>query len=130
MDAVEGCVFCEIVAGKRNADLVYADPDGMVVVFKDAQPKAPVHLLIIPVGHYECLHDAPWEFLSNCMRVIARIVRAYAVGEFGRQHGHNDKTLSETGYRIVSNNGPDAHQTVKHLHFHLLGGHLLGQSAH
>lgn len=100
-------MFCKIVAGKIPADIVYRDDS--VVVFKDINPQAPVHLLVIPVQHIETLTAegaSDGKMLSQVFSVIGRLA-----GEHGL----------ENGFRVVANCGEDAGQTVPHLHFHVLG---------
>ena len=90
------CVFCKIVSGEIPSNKVYEDDD--ILCFRDLDPQAPVHVLIIPKKHIVSLDDVTEE-----VREIA-------------------ETLGlENGYRLVNNCGEDGFQTVKHLHFHLLG---------
>ena len=107
------CLFCRIAAGTIPARLVHSDDE--IVAFEDINPQAPVHLLIIPRRHLTGLEaatagDAP---LVGRLAVVAR------------QLAH-ERGLDGRGYRVVTNNGPDAGQSVPHLHFHLLGGRPLG----
>ncbi len=106
------CVFCSIVKGELPADKVYEDEHYMA--FKDINPKAPVHILIIPKEHIEYLADIndSNKHIVGDMAVIANRV--------ARELG-----IDKTGYRVVINNGPDAGQEVFHLHMHLLGGRKL-----
>ncbi len=106
------CVFCKIVNGELPADKVYEDEKYMA--FKDINPKAPVHILIIPKEHIEYLADINDEnkHIIGDMAVVANKV-AKKLG------------IDKTGYRVVINNGPDAGQEVFHLHMHLLGGKKL-----
>lgn len=106
---MENCLFCKIVAGQIPGDIVYSDED--VVAFKDINPRAPVHILIIPRRHIPSITDVTPEdgpLLGILFSVAARL--AHKLG------------VDEGGYRVVSNVGRDAGQTVFHLHFHLLGG--------
>lgn len=106
------CIFCEIVAGRQPARLVYQDET--VTVFWDIRPQARVHLLVVPNQHIRSLAEAEEgdpTLLGRCLQVAARVAR---------EHG-----LAESGYRVVTNVGRDAGQTVFHLHFHLLGGNPL-----
>lgn len=101
------CLFCKIVAGEIPSDLVYEDDD--VVVFRDINPKAPTHVLAIPRRHIASAHeltDADAELLSALFRALRNVATE----------------LGLSGYRIASNVGADAGQSVFHLHFHLLGG--------
>ena len=106
------CLFCKIVNGEIPSTKVYEDET--VYAFKDINPVAPVHVLIIPKQHLSSINDVNAENSA----VIAHIyeVAAKLAKEFG---------ISENGYRMVSNCGADAGQTVFHLHFHLLGGKKL-----
>lgn len=87
--------------------VVYEDDE--MFCFKDADPQAPVHVLLIPKKHIECLDDLKEEDAPLLGRMMLKI-----------QDIAKDLEL-ENGYRVVSNNGEDAFQTVKHLHFHILG---------
>ena len=103
------CVFCKIVNKEIPADIVYEDEKYMA--FKDINPKAPIHILIIPKEHIEKLADIDDtnKGIIGDMAVVANKV--------AKQLG-----IDKTGYRIVINNGPDAGQEVYHIHMHLLGG--------
>ena len=111
-DRDPGCLFCRIVAGEIPSNLVYEDD--MVIAFRDINPRAPTHVLVIPRRHVpdvDHLTDADGELLAR----LFGAVRAVAA-EVGL----------ETGYRVVTNVGEDAGQTVFHLHLHLLGGRSMG----
>jgi histidine triad (HIT) family protein len=109
---VDTCVFCKVAKGLVRADIVYQDD--LVVAFKDIHPQAPVHALVIPREHITALWeaDASHEPLLGRMLTVCNTV-AQTLG------------VSESGYRVVANVGPDAGQSVDHLHFHLLGGRKL-----
>ena len=109
------CPFCSIVAGELAADVVHRDD--RVVAFRDIAPKAPVHILIIPADHVGSVDEAGDGEEATLGRMIS-VARDIARGE----------GLAENGYRLVVNTGPDAGQTVSHLHMHLLGGRELGWS--
>jgi len=105
----ENCLFCKIGAGSVPADIVHQDE--LVLAFRDINPKAPTHILLIPRRHIPSaveLTDEDAEMLGRLFSVGARIAR--------------DEGVSERGYRLVSNVGRAAGQTVFHLHYHLLGG--------
>ena len=107
------CLFCRIAAGQIPADIVHEDD--LVVAFRDISPKAPTHLLLIPREHIESamdLSDQDGPMLGRLFATAARLA-----GEAG---------LSERGFRLVTNSGAGAGQSVFHLHFHLLGGRSLG----
>ncbi len=106
---MSGCIFCKIVAGQIKAQVVFEDE--RVLAFRDLNPQAPVHILIIPKKHVERLMSASEEDLA----VFADLHRA-------AQKVATDEELTETGFRLVTNNGKDAGQSVDHLHYHLLGG--------
>ena len=102
------CPFCRIAAGKESASIVYQDED--VTAFRDRNPQAPTHVLIIPNEHVESVDqvkagDVDW---LGRLIVVARDV--------AKQEGLT------SGYRLVVNTGPEAGQSVHHLHVHLLGG--------
>lgn len=106
------CIFCKIAAGEIPSAKVYEDDT--VLAFKDLDPQAPVHVLIIPKEHIGSAADITPENSS----VVARIfeVAAKLAGELGL----------EGGFRIVNNCGEDGMQSVQHLHFHMLGGKKMG----
>jgi histidine triad (HIT) family protein len=109
----ENCLFCKIASGQIVAKIVYQDED--VVAFEDINPQAPHHMLIIPRRHIASVQDLTPEEGP----VLAHVFATAA------QLAHN-MGFDEGGYRIVTNMGPDAGQSVLHLHFHLLGGRRLG----
>lgn len=105
----ERCLFCGIVAGKIPADLVAEGDDW--VAFRDIHPQAPTHVLVVPRRHVATLDDladGDEPLAGTLVRAAARIAR--------------DEGLVEGGYRLVSNCGAGAGQSVFHLHLHLLGG--------
>jgi histidine triad (HIT) family protein len=102
------CLFCKIVAQEVPADVVHASDH--VVAFRDINPQAPTHILLIPRDHIESaveLNDEHRVILLELVQSAAHL--AHAEGLRG-------------GWRLVTNVGPDAGQSVQHLHFHLLGG--------
>ena len=107
------CLFCGIVEGRVKGDIVYQDES--LVAFKDINPKAPVHLLIIPRKHIANL----MELTPNDGTMIGQIFQLTA--KLAREHD-----IADRGFRVVVNHGADAGQSVFHLHFHLLGGRGLG----
>jgi histidine triad (HIT) family protein len=103
------CIFCKIAAGEVPADIVHQDDQ--VVAFRDVNPKAPTHVLLIPRRHIASaaeLSGTDSEMLGRLFSVAAQVAR--------------DAGLAERGYRLVTNVGSGAGQSVFHLHFHLLGG--------
>ena len=103
------CLFCGIVEGKIKANLVYQDD--AVMAFKDIAPRAPVHILIIPRKHIVSVLD-----LEPSHAVLIGGIFQVA-GKLAREQG-----IAESGFRVVVNSGPQAGQSVFHLHYHLLGG--------
>jgi histidine triad (HIT) family protein len=106
------CLFCKIVAGDIPADVVHESPT--TLAFRDVQPQAPTHVLVVPRSHYA---DAAELAVGEPETVVALIDSARAVAE---------AEGLEEGYRLVFNTGPAAHQTVFHAHLHLLGGRSMG----
>jgi histidine triad (HIT) family protein len=107
------CLFCGIVNGSIKTDIVYRDET--VIAFKDIVPRAPVHILIIPIAHIPTLAD----LTPGDGNIVAAVFAA--AGKLAEQFG-----VAKSGYRVVVNCGPDAGQTVFHLHYHLLGGRQMG----
>ena len=107
------CLFCKIARREIPAALVHEDDT--LLAFKDIFPQAPVHLLIIPKAHCEGLA----EMTPDIAAAAARIPQLAA--KLAADHG-----IQTSGWRLLANCGPDAGQTVFHLHFHLLGGKPLG----
>lgn len=106
---MEDCLFCGIASKEIEADVVHASDD--VVAFRDINPQAPTHILIIPKEHVEsarALRDRHGEMLAEILQVAAHLAKADGI--------------DRSGWRLVTNVGPDAGQSVRHLHFHLLGG--------
>jgi len=107
------CLFCKIAAKEIPAAVVYEDD--AILAFKDIFPQAPVHLLLIPKAHCVSLGDMTPEISAAVGRMPQ--VAARLAGEAG---------VAESGWRLLTNHGPDSGQSVFHLHFHLLGGKALG----
>ena len=107
------CLFCRIVAGEIPATIVKRSEDA--VAFRDIDPRAPTHVLVIPSAHVAAVRDARGAAGEAMMgRLLAFAAEVAA-----------EEGLDGGGYRIVTNTGPDAGQSVDHLHFHLLGGRRL-----
>lgn len=106
------CIFCKIAAGEIPSSKIYEDD--MVIAFKDINPEAPIHIIIIPKKHIESLNTIEEKDI-NIISHMFMISKKIAI----------DLGISEKGYRLVNNCGEDGGQTVQHLHFHLLGGRLL-----
>ena len=109
----QDCIFCQIAGGAIAAEVVHRGE--RVVAFKDINPAAPVHVLIVPVEHVGALTDAPAAQLDAAARCLA------AAPIVARQAG-----VAASGYRLVANQGADAGQIVPHFHLHLLAGRPLG----
>ena len=108
------CLFCSIIAGDIPSKKVYEDE--ICFAFLDINPQAPVHCLIVPKEHLSSLNDIDDEnskTVGHIMSVIPRIAVALGL---------------EGGYRVVTNIGDDGCQSVKHLHFHILGGEKLSEN--
>ena len=102
------CLFCKIIAGDIPSTKVYEDD--AVYAFRDIAPQAPVHILVVPKTHMASVDQVTAEnstLVARIFEVIPQIAAAEGL---------------KNGYRVVSNCGPDAGQTVGHLHFHILGG--------
>ena len=110
---MSNCLFCSIIAGDIPSTKVYEDE--FVYAFRDIHPQAPVHILVIPKTHIasmDAVDEATDAQLAACLRAVQHIA-----AQEGLTHG----------YRVVSNCGPDACQSVPHLHFHILGGTQLAE---
>ncbi len=105
------CLFCKIIAGDIPSNKVYEDDT--VLAFRDIAPQAPIHILVIPKAHIPSVDGITGENSGVVSHIFERIPAIAA------QEGLTG------GYRVVSNCGPDAGQTVNHLHFHILGGAVL-----
>lgn len=105
-------VFGRIIAGEIPSDKVYESE--RILVIKDIAPAAPIHLLIIPkkeIKDLQSVEPEDLELIAECITVAQQLADRYGISN---------------GYRLLTNNGPSAGQTVFHLHFHLLGGRTLG----
>jgi histidine triad (HIT) family protein len=106
------CLFCKIRDGQIPAAITYRDDD--VVAFKDITPKAPFHQLVIPTQHIASLADAKREHSALLGKLLV------VAGELASAAGYG-----ESGFRVVMNAGPDAGQSVGHVHLHVLAGRSL-----
>ncbi|MDI6869960.1 MAG: histidine triad nucleotide-binding protein [Bacillota bacterium] len=107
------CLFCRIAAKEIPAQVVYEDE--LIIAFRDINPQAPVHLLIIPKGHVASVRE-----IDEAHPLVAgRLLRV--ARDLAKQEG-----VAESGYRLVVNTGQDAGQAIAHLHLHLLGGRAMG----
>ena len=108
---MSNCLFCKIVEGSIPSTKVYEDD--MILAFRDIAPQAPTHILVIPKAHIPSVNGITAENSSVVARIFEVIPQIAAAEKL------------ENGYRVVSNCGDDAGQTVHHLHFHILGGKKL-----
>ncbi|WP_426349182.1 histidine triad nucleotide-binding protein [Alloiococcus sp. CFN-8] len=109
---MDNCIFCKIINGDIPSQKIYEDDK--VLVFKDINPEAPVHILAIPKEHIESVNEINEEnslIINHIFLVISKVTK--------------DLGIDKTGYRIVNNCGKDGLQTVPHLHFHVFGGKTL-----
>lgn len=105
---MENCLFCKIIAGEIPSTKVFENED--VYAFRDIAPQAPTHILVIPKAHIASAGEITAEnsaVVAKCFEAIAQIAKAEKL---------------EGGFRVISNCGDDAGQTVHHLHFHILAG--------
>lgn len=109
------CLFCKIITGEIPSTKVYEDE--FAYAFRDISPMTPTHVLVVPKKHVSSV-DAVDELTDTELAACLRACRLVA-----RQEG-----VAESGYRVVSNCGCDACQSVKHLHFHVLGGRAMAES--
>jgi len=107
------CLFCKIAAGEIPSACVYQDE--YVYAFRDIAPQAPVHILVIPRQHIASVGEITAEnsvLAAKCMEAVAKIAESEGL---------------DGGFRVISNCGKDAGQTVNHLHFHILAGKDMGE---
>ena len=110
---MDNCLFCKIIAGEIPSSKVYEDE--CVYAFRDINPQAPVHVLVVPKEHICCadaIDETNSAVVAKCFEAIAKIAKAEGL---------------ENGYRVINNCGADGGQTVMHLHFHILGGVKLSE---
>jgi histidine triad (HIT) family protein len=108
------CLFCRIAAGEIPATIALRDES--FTAFADIAPKAPVHLLVIPLRHVDSIAGVA------ALDARERAAMPLFIAAVARQAG-----LEDSGYRVTTNHGPDARQSVSHLHWHILGGVLLSE---
>jgi histidine triad (HIT) family protein len=110
------CIFCKIIDKKINADIIYEDDK--VLGFKDINPKAPFHILVIPKKHIPSIMDinsSDSEYITAVFDSIKKIC--------------GDEKLCKQGFRLIVNNGKNAGQAVGHLHFHIMAGRSMNWPA-
>lgn len=106
---MEGCIFCEIIAGKRPSQMVYQDE--RVSAFRDIRPVAPTHILVVPNRHIPSVNElteADEPLVGHLITVARRLAE--------------EEGIHQSGYRLIINTGPHSGQAVFHLHLHLIGG--------
>ena len=103
---MDNCLFCKIVRGEIPSSKVYEDDT--VLAFRDIEPQAPVHVLLIPKEHFDSILEVDEKTFAHMKTVVKKL----AV----------DLGIAENGFRVVINTGRDGQQSVKHPHFHILGG--------
>jgi histidine triad (HIT) family protein len=112
----DDCIFCKIASGAMGTPFLVESEH--VVAFDDISPQAPAHVLVIPKAHYASIHDedandsAVWQEMLDAVQRVAEA-----------------KGIAESGYRVITNAGPDSGQEVAHLHLHVIGGRKLGPIA-
>jgi histidine triad (HIT) family protein len=116
MTADQDCIFCKIAAGELDTEFLHETD--RVVAFNDMAPLASYHILVVPKAHIPSI-DAVTREDDDLLGEMIAVVRAVA----------ETRGLKQSGYRLVTNFGHDAGQTVNHLHFHVLGGNSLGKMA-
>lgn len=104
------CIFCKIASKEIPANFVYEDE--AVVAFKDLEPQAPAHVLVIPKKHVESVLA-----LTEADKMLSAHILVDVIPKLAKELG-----IAEKGFRLVANTGEEGGQTVKHLHFHILGG--------
>ena len=111
---MEDCIFCKIIKGEIPTNKVYEDEE--ILAFYDINPAAPIHILVIPKKHIDCiahLENQDEQLIGKIYGVINKIAE--------------EKGFKEKGYRVIVNSGSDGGQEVMHLHFHILAGRKLGE---
>ncbi len=100
------CIFCKLVAGEIPSNKILENDD--FIAFHDLYPKAPIHILVIPKEHVECFDKVSAEMMAKMTPFIQEVAKLTAI--------------DKSGYRLITNNGENGGQEVKHLHFHIMGG--------
>lgn len=108
---MEDCIFCKIINKEIPSKIVYENEN--VLAFEDINPQAPVHVIVIPKKHVKSIMEAEGEMSKEIVSAIQEIAKKLGI--------------SDTGFRVITNCGKDAGQTVNHLHFHVLAGKVLGE---
>ena len=111
---MENCLFCKIIKGEIPSNKVYEDEN--ILAFHDINPVAPVHVIVIPKIHIESANEITDEnksVISELFAIMPKIAEKLEI--------------KEDGYRVITNIGENGGQTIKHLHFHIIGGTKLGE---
>lgn len=108
---MEDCIFCKIINKEIPGSIVYENEK--VLAFNDINPQAPVHIIVIPKKHVTTIMEADREMSADIISAIQEIAK--------------QQNIDKTGFRVITNCGKDAGQTVNHLHFHILAGKQLGE---
>jgi histidine triad (HIT) family protein len=106
---MDECIFCKIIKGEIPSKITYQDDK--VIAFHDIHPVAPIHILLLPKKHIININNVTGEdenLLGHMLITVKKVA--------------HEQGISEKGYRLIINNGPDADQVVQHLHFHIIGG--------
>lgn len=111
---MDDCIFCKIINRDIPSNIVYEDEN--ILAFKDINPQMPIHILVIPKKHIESIIDLKTEDESLIGKIFT------AINSIAKDIG-----IDKTGFRVISNCGENAGQTVKHLHFHILAGEKMGE---
>jgi len=109
---IDSCLFCKIVSGEIKGTLVFSDDQA--TAFRDINPVAPTHILIVPNKHIASVSA----LASGDEQLMGHLITV--AGQLARSEG-----IAESGYRLITNTGPDAGQTVFHIHVHLIGGQTM-----
>lgn len=107
------CIFCKIANGEIPSTIVYEDE--YVTAFKDLNPQAPIHILVVPKKHYDNVLE-----VEENDNIISKIYEA--INKIANKEGY-----AKDGFRVINNCGENAGQTVMHMHFHILAGKKLGE---
>ena len=112
MSKKDDCIFCKIANHEIESDYLYEDD--LVCAFRDLNPQAPVHVLVVPKDHYDnIVDDVPGEVLAAMTHAVSEVARICGI--------------KDSGFRVIANTGAAAGQTVMHLHMHVLGGSTLSE---
>ena len=108
---MEDCIFCKIINKEIPGSIVYENDK--ILAFNDINPQAPVHIIVVPKKHVTTIIEADGEMSTDIISAIQEIAK--------------QQNIDKTGFRVITNCGKDAGQTVNHLHFHILAGKQLGE---